>query len=651
MADQATLREKAHYRIDNFLARGTSALFLSLLITFLIAFAIIIGLRMLLYWFSPDPQAGITDQLWRVYLQLTAPGNMNQDSKSPRHFKIAAVLAGLTGVVIFSTLIATLTTSLNQAIRSLKRGHSRVLEEGHTLILGWTHRVPEILRELVEANESEDDPCVVILAGKEKEWMDDYLRAKFKNRGNLRVVTRSGATASPDSLKKVSVGDVKSVIVLANCDENSPLEDQILSDSRGIKTMLALETAAPDSEFPIVIELYVPRNRDVVEAVAPGRVFMVDAEEVLAKVMVQTSRTTGLSVVYSELLSFDGCEMYFYKAQWNGVEFGQCQFHFPDGVPIGIRNSAGEVTIRPPLSTVLEPGDEVLIVAEDDSTIEFRELPVAEPRDLPLVLRRLETRREKLLMLGWSPKAKIIISEYAEYVTEGSSVTVVLNSPTPETLAQISQLNDEVEDLTIELVRANAFEQDQLIALDPFSYDDIMVLPHGLNSDTNPERIDTETIVLLLLLRGLKNQIQATGKTITTKIVTEVLDSTNHSLIHQAGVNDFIISNRMVSMMFAQMSEEPDIKLVYDDLFQEDGSEIYVKSIGLYLDSLPAKVTFADLMSLAQKRDGEACIGIKIGAKSGDADQNYGVNLIPPKTESFELREGDALVVVAEDER
>ena len=651
MADQATLREKAHYRIDNFLARGTSALFLSLLITFLIAFAIIIGLRMLLYWFSPDPQAGITDQLWRVYLQLTAPGNMNQDSKSPHHFKIAAVLAGLTGVVIFSTLIATLTTSLNQAIRSLKRGHSRVLEEGHTLILGWTHRVPEILRELVEANESEDDPCVVILAGKEKEWMDDYLRAKFKNRGNLRVVTRSGATASPDSLKKVSVGDVKSVIVLANCDENSPLEDQILSDSRGIKTMLALETAAPDSKFPIVIELYVPRNRDVVEAVAPGRVFMVDAEEILAKVMVQTSRTTGLSVVYSELLSFDGCEMYFYEAQWNGIEFGQCQFHFPDGVPIGIRNSAGEVVIRPPLSTVLGSGDEILIVAEDDSTIEFRKSPVAEPRDLPLDLRRLETRREKLLMLGWSPKAKIIISEYAEYVTEGSSVTVVLNAPTPETLAQISQLNEEVEDLTIELVRANAFEQDQLIALDPFSYDDIMVLPHGLNSDTNPERIDTETIVLLLLLRGLKNQILESGKTITTKIVTEVLDSTNHSLIHQAGVNDFIISNRMVSMMFAQMSEEPDIKLVYDDLFQEDGSEMYVKPIDLYFDSLPATATFADLMLLAQKRDGEVCIGIKIGAKSGDADQNYGVNLIPPKTESFELREGDALVVVAEDER
>ena len=651
MADQATLREKVHYRIDNFLARGTSALFFSLLIAFLIAFAIIIGLRTMLHWLSPDPHAGITDQLWRVYLQLTAPGNMNQDSESPTHFKVAAILAGITGVVIFSTLIATLTTALNQAIRRLKRGHSRVLEEGHTLILGWTHRVPEILRELVEANESEDDPCVVILAEKEKEWMDEYLRTKFKERSNLRVVTRSGAIASPDSLGKVSVRNAKSVIVLASCNENSPEPEQVLSDSRGIKTMLALETAAPDADFPIVIELYLPRNRDVVQAVAPGRVFMVDAEEILAKVMVQTSRTTGLSVVYSELLSFDGCEMYFYEADWGGIEFGKCQFHFPDGVPIGIRNAAGEVLIRPALSTVLGAGDEVLIVAEDDSTIDFQKSPVAEPQDRSLTVRRLETKKERLLVLGWSPKAKIIISEYAEYVTDGSEVTVVLNDPTPEMIAQIGALNNETETLTIQLQRANAFEQDQLAELEPFSYNDIMVLPHGLNGDTNPERIDTETIVLLLLLRGMKNRIQEAGGTVKTKIVTEVLDSTNHSLIHQAGVNDFIISNRMVSMMFAQMSEEPDIKLVYDDLFEEDGSEIYVKPIELYFDTLPVQATFADLMLLAQKRDEEACIGIKIGSLSGDEKQNFGVNLIPPKTDSFQLQAGDALVVVAEDER
>ena len=138
----ASIRDRLHYRVDNFLAKGSSALFLSLLVTFLVAFSLIAMIRLGLAYFGPDKDASMSDQLWRAYLQLTAPGNMNQDSKSPHHFKIAAVLAGITGVVIFSTLIATLTTALNQAIRSLKRGHSRVLEVGHTLILCLLYTSP-----------------------------------------------------------------------------------------------------------------------------------------------------------------------------------------------------------------------------------------------------------------------------------------------------------------------------------------------------------------------------------------------------------------------------------------------------------------------------------------------------------------------------
>ena len=116
-------------------------------------------------------------------------------------------------------------------------------------------------------------------------------------------------------------------------------------------------------------------------------------------------------------------------------------------------------------------------------------------------------------------------------------------------------------------------------------------------------------------------------------------------------MNDFIISNRIVSMLFAQISEEPEIQKVYDDLFQEDGSEIYVKSVELYFDSFPQQVTFADIMALVQQRDEEVCIGVKIGAKVGNADENFGIKLIPFKDVQYELDAGDALVVVAEDEQ
>jgi len=86
-------------------------------------------------------------------------------------------------------------------------------------------------------------------------------------------------------------------------------------------------------------------------------------------------------------------------------------------------------------------------------------------------------------------------------------------------------------------------------------------------------------------------------------------------------------------------------------LFQEDGSEIYVKPVELYFDSFPQKVTFADIMALVQQRDEEVCIGVKLGAKVGSAEENFGIKLIPYKDVRYELNPGDALVVVAEDEQ
>ena len=343
--------------------------------------------------------------------------------------------------------------------------------------------------------------------------------------------------------------------------------------------------------------------------------------------------------------------MYITHAKWNGITFGKSQFHFPDGVPIGIRRPTGEVELRPSVDTVLEEDFELLIVAEDDSTIDFKEKPVAVPRDLTVPDRRSQQKKEKMLMLGWSTKAPIIISEHAEYVLEGSEVIVALYKPTEANRIEIAHLNDQVDELNIRLTEINPFDGEELKELKPFEFDDIIILPQSLGTNGDAERIDSETIVVLLLLRSMRKEILAEGGEISTKIVTEVLDSNNQGLIHHAGVNDFIISNRIVSMLFAQISEEPEIQKVYDDLFQEDGSEIYVKPVELYFDSFPQQVTFADIMALVQQRDEEVCIGVKLGAKVGSAEENFGIKLIPYKDARYELNPGDALVVVAEDEQ
>lgn len=648
----ATIRERFRYRVDNFLAGGSGALFFSLVVSFVFSIAGIIALRLVLGYAIEDDDTPLNKHAWTAFLQLTDPGNMSQDNDTELEYKVAAVAAGFTGVVIFSSLIAFLTTALNDAIAHLRKGHSRVLEEGHTLVLGWSARVVEILNELSIANESEKDAVVVILSAVQKEEMDEHLRLHFGNRRTTRVVTRNGSTASLTGLRHVDADRARSAIVLATCDAAASLDDKLASDAHVVKTVLALASTVPqESAMRIVAEVFDPKNRQLVEDVAPGRVVVVDAEEMLAKIMVQTSRTSGLAVVYSELLSFDGCEIYFYKGAWNGVSFGELQFRFKDGVPIGLRRPDGSIAMRPPPQTILHPEDEIVIVAQDDSSIQLSPQLVVTPYEMNLAARRVDRKKERMLVIGWSPKAPTIVREYADYVLAGSSVDVLLDAPGEGVRADVESARADVAGGGVELriIEANPLDRDALAALTPFTYDTILVLRRDPSSDHNAERIDAESLMVLLHLRRLRRDVPA-GTWVATKIITEVLDSENQDLIARAGVDDFIISERLVSMVFAQLSQEPRMKHVYDDLFQEAGSEIYVKPAWLYFEQLPAQARFCDLMRLAQKRDGEVCIGYKLHALESDAEKNFGVTLVPPKDQMVMIGHQDALVVVAADD-
>ncbi len=650
---------RLRYQTDNFLGRGSGALFLALMIAFMVSFCLIIAIRGFFnLTMAPTPEPGkeplaFARQIWFTFLQLTDPGNMAQDNDTKSTaYKLSAIVAGMTGVVIFSALIAFLTTALDQAIAHLKKGHSRVLESGHTLILGWSPRVIEILRELVEANESEKKPVVTILSDEEKESMDEYLRTNFQDRRNTRIVTRSGPTASLIGLERLNVAEAKSAIILATCTTASPEEEKLASDATVIKTILALDAHTADlEEFNIVAEIFDPRNRQVAKDISTDHVVVVDAEEILAKIMVQTSRTSGLSVVYAELLSFEGCEMYYHNAPWKGITFGAMQYHFPDGVPIGICDAEGTLVVRPSPDTVLKDSDEILIVADDDSTIDFQPRALVSPKDFGIPDIRVEREKERMLILGWSPKASIIVSEYADYVLEGSTVDAVVKQPSANVTEEINELKQELEEAHLNLIDKDPLDSDDLASLDPFSYNNIIVLPQRPDDEVDAERTDSETIVVLLHLRRMAKARREQGLPLNTKIITEVLDSANQDLISRAGVNDFLISNRMVSMIFAQLSEEPRILKIYDDLFQEEGSEIYVKPASLYFDELPTTRRFADIMAAAQKRDGEVCLGYKLKSLENDADQNFGVKLIPLKDSSVTLSADDALVVVAEDDQ
>lgn len=644
------------YRFDTFLTKGGGSIFKALTAAFIAIFLLIGLLRggMLLLFPEMGQQhesLGFLGNLYITFLEITDPGNMAQDIYSSVGYKTFAVLAGIAGIVMLSVLIAFITTALDQKIYELKRGRSKVIERDHTLILGWNEqRIAEILRELTLANESEKDACVVILANKDKQEMDDVLRLRLGNTKTTRIVTRSGDVSTLTSLDMVSLESAKSVIILASCEDTDSAEFKASSDAKAIQTVLAtMGNEIEDEDFSVIVEIFNPTHREIVRSSFPDHVVTVNTSDILAKLLVQTSRSVGLAVVYSEILSFDGCKMYFYDAEWGDTTFGEIAYRFPDGVPMGIRSAGGEITVNPYTSRAMCPDDEILIVADDDSTIEFQDEPVAVPREIPLADRRQTPRIERELMIGWTFKSTAIIREFADYVVGGSEISVLLKKPSQRQLEAITALNEELDGITVRVLEKDCLNIEDLMSVKPFEYDNIIILA-GTESEDAPVdagRVDSENIVALLLLRRIFSQYPNESQ--NTKLITEILDSQNDALVAKAGVQDVIISNRLVSMIMAQISESRDIEKVYNNIFEEDGSEIYLKPARLYFESLPVEVSFADMMGMAQKRN-EVCMGVKIKALENMREENNGITLIPEKNTTFTLEAQDCLVVLAEDE-
>ena len=239
-----SFRKRFRYRFETLMGRGGKSIFISLTLVFILFFVSFSLLRGLLVWFTgleTHHDLGFWGNSYITFLELTDPGNMVQDLNSHPWYKVIAISAGMVGVIMLSSLIAFITTAIDQKLNELKRGHSKVIEEDHTLILGWDEqRVIEVLRELIMANESEDDACVVILADRDKEEMDDLLNLHLPKQSTTRIVTRSGKTSSLANLDIVSVEQCKSMIILANCDDMGSAEEKSSSDAQVIQTILAL---------------------------------------------------------------------------------------------------------------------------------------------------------------------------------------------------------------------------------------------------------------------------------------------------------------------------------------------------------------------------------------------------------------------------
>lgn len=628
-----SFRDKIRYRFENTLSAGPIAIIgwlavLSLVII-LVAAAIIAlaGVSM----DNDGHSTGFVEGAWRSMMRAMDAGNVAGDGPG-WGIRLLMLVVTVGGIFIVSTLIGTITSGMESKIEEMRKGRSRVIESDHTLVLGWSPKIFPIISELVVANKSEGRRCIVILADLDKVWMEDEIRSKIPDTKNTRVICRTGSPLDLDELEVVNPHEARSIIVLSPEAENP--------DTHVIKSILAItnnDNRRPD-KYHIVAEIRDEQNMEAAELVSNGEAVLVLAGDLISRVTAQTCRQSGLSVVYTELLDFDGVEIYFKdEPELNEMPFRQAMAMYSTSCLIGLMTKDEEVFLNPPKDRRIAAGDRLIFIAEDNNSIRIDRHGHAADMDAVRHSPTPPAGKEKTLIIGWNKKGPNIIRELDGYVGEGSEVTVLCSLP--ETANELDSLRAALKKHSLKFIGGNTTDRATLEAVKPETFDHIIVLCY---SHLDVQEADAKTLITLLHLRNFSEKA---GREFS--IVSEMLDIRNRALAEVSRADDFIVSDKLISLMLSQISENKHLHKVFKDLFQPEGSEIYLKPVQDYV-LITRPVNFYTLLEAAADR-GHTAIGYRIQAESSNPAKGYGVVVNPDKNQKIMFTEHDKIIVLAED--
>jgi voltage-gated potassium channel Kch len=627
-----TLKDRLRYAFDNSLSRGPIALIGWLALVSLVI-VLVAALVVFVFGLLPDErqEGGFFESAWQSLLHAIDAGTVAGDETWL--LRLVMFLVTIGGIFIVSALIGVLTSGLESKLEDLRKGRSFVIEEGHTLILGWSGHIFPIISELVIANENVIKPRIVILADKDKVEMEDEIRSQVEDTGRTKIICRSGSPIDLNDLEIVNPHKAKSIIILSPDTENP--------DAEVIKTILAI-TNNPNRRlkaYNIVAEIRNEKNKEVARLVGRHEAKLIIADDLIAKITVQTAMQTGLSVVYTELLDFGGDEIYMHsEPKLIGKTFAQALSAFRHCIVIGLLKKDGHIKLNPPMDTIIYDEDKIIVIAANRNRIIYTGIREDRVKESAIRNSRGELNKANhTLILGWNRRAATIIRELDNYVRQGSQLMVVADASDVTTL--LNQVADKVANLEIYYQPGDITDRKTLNSLNLTTYQHIILLCY---SDTlSVQEADAKTLITLLHLRDIE---QKHGEAFS--IVSEMLDLKNRTLAEVTKVDDFIVSNKLTSLLLTQVSENKDLLAVFEDLFDADGSELYLKPASDYVVT-KQPVNFYTVVESALRRN-EVAIGYRLLAQAADSNRAYGVVLNPKKSDLISFNGDDKIIVLAE---
>ena len=547
-----SLRERFRYWFDNRMTKGSLG-FIRVLIIASVLLALLIAGLIIAFGFNEDGEhlsvfwdsIATVINAWMPYFSDGSPG-----------YLILMSVTAIAGVLFTSVLIGIITSAIEEKIDNLKRGNSRVLETGHTVVLGFAPGEYTLLRQLILAADGKPD-CLVIAENLEREEMEEAIAENLDVPKNFRIVCRTVDITDPASIEKCSVETSKTVVI-------SPTDDM-----RTIKAVLAVSALLQEKDADVRVNAIISRNYyhfppSLAEA---HNISTLQTSNVLAKMIAHSCTQTGLSEAFREMFNFEGSEFYMIGVPGtSGWTFEELTVRLDQATPAGVLRGE-EILLNPPADLVLREDDRILVFSEASDSAKVTDAPQTEiMEDIGKGLKD-EEEETGTVILGYNETLPLILHELPENVTH-----VYLAGQIGEDEWTVLERVAEKRKLELQHRRENPRQEQGLLALAQMA-DHIVVLG---DHEKNVEEADMEIMFELLNLRDIRTRYD-----LHFNITVEMQEEHNQNLVGRGDHTDFLVASSMSSLILAQLAESPELISVFREILSNEGNELYLKNAGV----------------------------------------------------------------------
>jgi ion channel POLLUX/CASTOR len=539
--------------------------------------------------FTTEHRRTVAERFWQSLLRVIDPGTIASDTSwGPRLLSLAVTISG---IVLFGTLIGTISTSMQARLERLRRGRTIVLESDHLVILGWSPWIALLINDLTQAARARQHAAIVVFSDRDRTEMEDVLRGAIGHRQGLRLICRNGDPTIASELHRVNIREARTVVAIGS--------DDATSDATVAATVLAVGIACGGFDRQTVVaEIDDPAAAETLSAACHGQVEVV-GDDVIADALGMWMAAPAMAELLGELLSSKRvrlvqCDL----PESVGQSFGTVVGSIEQARPLGIKRTDGTVQLAPPRETVVGAGEQLICISDGSRARWTSATPPAVPASGSPSLRALPPAR--LIVIGWNRIAQGLLVEIDRLVPDGSTVMLLCDSDlvSAEEIALPA-----LEHVSVDVTLVPEPELELVSALAERPYSAIAVLPYQGMGAKNADAI---TLAILMAVRRAAEESGDDGPF----VIAELTDDKHVDLATFAGAHKPVARARLLGDAIALTAMAPDAWRVLATLQEPGGPSL--RAISARELGVVGERPFIDIAAEAYKHG-----WLAIGTRSG----------------------------------